>query len=122
MRRRQRRPEGVITLAAWVHTEWHNTMTDHVIPHITGRACDGVLSIGAQGLDAQGELVDLGWIQARQIGADSFTAAYVGADATNNLVMDVDPAAKTMHVKITTQHNGGNVEGWFGDYKLLAIK
>lgn len=108
--------------AACIHTEWQNTMKDHVIPHITGRDCDGVLSINAQGLDAQGQLVDFGWAQAEQIGPDTFKAAFVGADATNDLTMEVNPANETMHVAIDTKYTNGTTKEWFGNYKLNSVK
>lgn len=102
-------------------TEWKNTMAGHVVTHITGRACNGLLSVNARGVDPQGQAVDLGWVQAEQTGQETFTAAYVGADAANNLTMEVDPANHTMRVEIVTQYNDGKKVDWFGDFELVAV-
>lgn len=106
--------------AACVHTEWQNTMANHAIPTIIGRDCNGNLAVSAQGVDPQGQTVDFGWAQMQQTSADEFAAAFVGADATNNLQMKVHPVNQTMNVRISSEFNDGTSTVWFGHYKLKS--
>ena len=105
-------------MAACAFTEWTNILPGHPVPTITGRVCNGDLSVNVIGADGNGNTHDFGWAAAAQVGPDSFTASFVDANATNNLQMDIIPLLKSMHVAIETKLTNGTVTNWGGDYVL----
>ncbi len=105
-------------MAACVFSEWTNIVPGHALPTITGRDCNGDLSVNVIGAAPNGNTHDFGWSAMQQVGPNSFTASFVDANATNNIRLDIVPQLKSMHVAIETKLNNGQVTNWGADYVL----
>jgi len=106
-------------LASCAYTEWTNVAPGHPLPSITARLCGEDISINVIGADPQGKTFDFGWSEASNVGPNSFTATFVDANASNDILMEIDSAANTMRLTIdTTLAGGSETTQWFADYTL----
>ena len=106
-------------LAACAYTEWTNVQPGHPLPTITARLCGEALEVNVIGSDPQGNTFDFGWSEAVRVSENSYTSAFVDANASNSILVEIDPEANTMRLTIDTQLAGdSNVTQWFADYTL----
>lgn len=103
--------------AACAYSEWSNTMPNHPVASMTGRNCNGSHALKAVGPDGH----DFGWTPMQSTGVNSFTATFVGNEASNDVDLTLHPVSKTMNVKIVTNYNNGTSATWGGHFKLDAI-
>lgn len=104
-------------LAACAYSEWSNTQPGHPVATMTGRNCNGQHALKAVGADG----FDFGWTPMTVTGINSFSATFVGNEASNDVDLTVHPLIQTMNVKITTNYNTGISKTWGANFKLDSI-
>ncbi len=108
-------------LASCLNTEWKNVNPDHPIPTITTRLCNQDVSINVVGAAPDGSTFDFGWSPAVQVNPDSYKSSFVDANASNEILLEINREANTMRLTIDTILNGdSNVTQWFADYTLAS--
>lgn len=103
--------------AACAYSEWTNTQPGHPVATMTGRNCNGSHALKAVGVDG----FDFGWTPMQLTGINSFSATFVGNEASNDVDLTIHPLFQTMNVNIVTNYNNGTSKNWGANFNLDSI-